>query len=230
MSLQARGLVGNYIADNFGIGDLIVPNLTMAVATSARYVELGSWGSDLTQMNRCYQAPTHIPTLLTIWWLKIQSIHGRTACGWMISVGLAFCHAPNHNSYLSCPDKSVGTVLFGGYDTNKYTGEIMALEIQPDANSGKADTMTVAWTSLSITNPDGSKLLISANFTSPTVLDSGTSYTALPASMFDDVANWFGVINDADYGYPSTLDYGFGGSKGPVISVKYAEVAIPIYS
>lgn len=144
----------------------------------------------------------------------------------MISVGLTFYHAPNHNSYLSCPDTSTGTVLFGGYDTNKYTGEIMALEIQPDANSGKVNTMTVAWTSLSITNPDGSKLLTSANFTSPAVLDSGTSYTALPASIFDDVANWFGVINDADYGYlirrnvsdyPGTLDYGFGGSKGPQI-------------
>jgi hypothetical protein len=64
----------------------------------------------------------------------------------------------------------------------------------------------------------------SANFASPVVLDSGTSYTALPASVFDYVANWFGVINDADYGYlircnissyPGTLDYGFGGPKGP---------------
>jgi hypothetical protein len=58
-------------------------------------------------------------------------------------------------------------------------------------------------------------------------------------SIFDDVANWFGVINDVDYGYlircnvsgyPGTLDYGFGGSKGPVISVNYAEIVIPIYS
>jgi hypothetical protein len=96
-------------------------------------------------------------------------------------------------------------MMFGGYETNKYTGELMALEIQPDANSGKANTMTVAWTSLSITNPDGSKLLTSANFTSPAVLDSGKSYTALPASIFGVVANGFGVIND--------VDYGFGGSK-----------------
>jgi hypothetical protein len=44
MSRQAPGLVGNYIADNFGIGDLIVPNLTMVVATSARYVETGIMG------------------------------------------------------------------------------------------------------------------------------------------------------------------------------------------
>lgn len=30
--------------------------------------------------------------------------------------------------------------------------------------------------------------------------------------------------------YEGTLDYGFGGSKGPVISVKYSEIAIPLYN
>jgi hypothetical protein len=146
----------------------------------------------------------------------------------MVSVGLASYHAPNHNSYLSCPGTSTGTALFGGYDTNKYSGGLMPLEIQPDANSGKANTMTTAWTSLPITNPGGSRLLTSANFASPAVLDSGTSYTAILASTFGHVDNWLGVINDEDYGYLTrcnvssyrgTLDYSFGGLKGPVISV-----------
>jgi hypothetical protein len=44
-------------------------------------------------------------------------------------------------------------------------------------------------------------------------------------------------VKDVDYGYlvccnisyyEGSLDYGFGGSTGPVISVKYAELAIPI--
>ena len=65
------GVAGNYIADNFGIGDLIVQNLTMAVVTSARHVDTGLMESDMMQMNRCHQAPTHIPTLLTIWWRNV---------------------------------------------------------------------------------------------------------------------------------------------------------------
>jgi hypothetical protein len=129
-------------------------------------------------------------------------------------------------------------MLFGGYDTEKYTGDLMALDIQPDALSGKVNTMTVAWTSLSITDSRGSTLLTSTNFAAPAVLDSGTSYTALPTAIFNNIVSYFGVVNDENYGnlvrcnvssYKGTIDYGFGGFKGPVISVKYAEVVIPIY-
>jgi len=69
------------------------------------------------------------------------------------------------------------------------------------------------------------------------VLDSGTSYTWLPVAIFNRTAAFFGAVKDVDYGYlvrcnissyEGSLDYGFGGSTGPVISVKYAELAIPI--
>jgi Eukaryotic aspartyl protease len=38
------GIVGNYIADSFRIGEMSVQNLTMAVATSARYIDTGIMG------------------------------------------------------------------------------------------------------------------------------------------------------------------------------------------
>jgi hypothetical protein len=115
----------------------------------------------------------------------------------------------------------------------------MALELQPDAVSGKVNTMTVAWTSLSITTSEGNMLLTPANFAAPAVLDSGTTYTSLPIAIFNQTADYFGAVNDDHYGYlvycnissyEGTLDYGFGGSQGPLISVKYAELAIPIYN
>ena len=40
-------IVGNYVADDFAIGDLVVQNLTMAVATMARYVNTGVMGIGL---------------------------------------------------------------------------------------------------------------------------------------------------------------------------------------
>jgi hypothetical protein len=135
-------------------------------------------------------------------------------------------------------DAGTGTVLFGGYDTEKYSGNLVALELQPDAISGRVNTMTVSWTSLSVVNSQGNILFTSSGFVAPAVLDSGTSYTALPIAIFNKTAAYFGAVYDENYGYlvycnishyEGTLDYGFGGSRGPVISVKYVELAIPVY-
>jgi hypothetical protein len=211
----------------------------MAVATSARYVETGIMGiwfdADESLPPGINTYPNIIDDMVTQ-----DLINTRAYSLWLDDLGRSSILSRAKSQFLPKFSRhEYGNGAVQGYDTNKCTGEIMALEIHPDANSGKANTMTVAWNSLSITNPDGSKLLTSANFTSPAVLDSGTSCIALPASIFDDVANWSGVINVADYGYlircnvsgyPGTLDYGFGGSKGPIISVKYAEIAIPIYT
>jgi hypothetical protein len=139
---------------------------------------------------------------------------------------------------LNLTDDGTGTVLFGGYDTEKYSGNLLALPIQPDAISGKINTMTVTWTSLTIKSSQSNMILTSADFAAPAVLDSGTSYTALPIAIFNKTAAYFGAVNDDNYGYlvycsirqyEGSLDYGFGGSTGPVISVKYEELAIPVY-
>ena len=67
-------------------------------------------------------------------------------------------------------------MLFGGYDTAKYSGDLGVLQIQPDAQSGNITSMTVAWTSLSLTDPtSGTTTLTDDSFAAPAVLDSGTS-------------------------------------------------------
>lgn len=38
------GIVGDYVADNFAVGDMALQNLTMAVATIARHVDTGIMG------------------------------------------------------------------------------------------------------------------------------------------------------------------------------------------
>ena len=62
---------------------------------------------------------------------------------------------------------------------------------------------------------------------------------SLPTAIFDQAVKWFGVTNDPTYGYlvrcnvssyEGTLDYGFGGPNGPIISVKYSEITIPLYN
>ncbi|GMF66933.1 unnamed protein product [Aspergillus oryzae] len=95
--------------------------------------------------------------------------------------------------------------MFGGYDTGKFTGDLIALPIQPDVQAGGITSMTVAWTSLSLTDPkQGTQSLTGESFIAPAILDSGTALTYVPK----------------DY-------YGFGGPNGPVIRVPFTELAVP---
>lgn len=99
--------------------------------------------------------------------------------------------------------------------------------------------MTLAWTSLSLTSPTSgtdTTTLTPASFAAPTILDSGTTLTGLPATLYTPLAAFFDAVNDAEYGTlvsctiatsPGTLNYGFGGPGGPVISVPFYELAIP---
>lgn len=82
-------------------------------------------------------------------------------------------------------------------------------------------------------------MLTSSNFVEPAILDTGTSLTFLPVDLYYQIAGFFDVIEESDYagglvicedfdGYTGTIDYGFGGSGGPVISVSVSELVIPI--
>ena len=128
-------------------------------------------------------------------------------------------------------------MLFGGYDTEKYTGDLSVLQIQPDSQSGNITSFTVAWTSLSVTDPSsGTTTLTTDSFAAPAVLDSGTTLTGLPTDLYNQLAQYSDVVNDPTYGalvncnissYTGTLNYGFGGSGGPTINVPFYELAVP---
>jgi Eukaryotic aspartyl protease len=136
-------------------------------------------------------------------------------------------------------EDSTGTVLFGGYDSDKYSGQLTILEIYPDAQSGIISSMTVAWTSLSVSDSSGTTLLSSGDFPLPAVLDSGTTLTVIPSDMYNQLANYFEAVSDRTYGVlvacsigsvTGSLDFGFGGSSGPIISVSFSELAIPAFN
>jgi hypothetical protein len=131
--------------------------------------------------------------------------------------------------------------LFGGYDKAKFKGDLIAIPMQPDSQSGQVTTMTVAWTSFSVTDPQSdTKTFTPRDFSEPAFLDSGTSLTYLPADLFEQVASVFEVIDydDPEFfpglvdcevfdDYKGTINFGFGGSGGPVISVPLSQLALP---
>ena len=97
--------------------------------------------------------------------------------------------------------------------------------------------MTVAWTSLAITDPtQGTETLTSNSFALPAVLDSGTTLTYVPPDLYQQVASFANVMTidgmdfvecDSVQAYKGTLDFGFAGSGGPVISVPFSELCYP---
>jgi hypothetical protein len=111
------------------------------------------------------------------------------------------------------------------------------LEIQPDSQSGTISSMTVAWTSLSVTYDSSTTVVSQSDFPLAAVLDSGTTLTVIPSDMFAELANFFNAASDPNYGVlvscdigsvNGTLDFGFGGDKGTTISVAFKELALPV--
>lgn len=141
-------------------------------------------------------------------------------------------------TYILASESGIGSILFGGYDTGKFKGNLIPIAIQPDAESGQITSMTVPWTSLSITDPTQGNITLTANsFAQPAVLDSGTTLSYIPRDLYNQVASianvfytdeGIGLVEcEAMQSYRGTLNFGFDGSSGPVIPVPFAEFCPP---
>lgn len=84
-----------------------------------------------------------------------------------------------YSIYLNGPDSPSGSVIFGGIDSNKYSGNLAAVPITSTTR------LTVNLDSVSY--PDG--LSISGDF--DILLDTGTTLTSLPQNIADSIASKF---------------------------------------
>lgn len=122
-------------------------------------------------------------------------------------------------------------------DTSKYTGDLVTLPLQNDIQSGIVNTFTVTFAGINVKG-DGGSSVYSANTSVPCLLDSGTTLTFLPPTMAMAILNGLGAVNDTDLGGPvvaceiaetaGVLDFQFGSTNGPVISVPVSEFVLPI--
>jgi hypothetical protein len=132
----------------------------------------------------------------------------------------------------SClPESSTGSVLFGGIDTDKYTGSLSSLTTLP--GSGLAYTgsditqFLVALTSVSATSSSGSDSLTSSGFAIAVLLDSGSTNSILPTDIAQSIFNEVGAT--LLFGYAvvpcalaqknGTINYTFGGPNGVTVKV-----------
>lgn len=134
-------------------------------------------------------------------------------------------------------DATTGSILFGGIDTKKYTGDLIAVEVYP-TDGRQVTSFTVAFTSLSATSSSGSDQLTPSSYAQAAILDSGTTITLLPNDVIDAVFAELGASVSEKLGVPvvpcslannpGTLNYGFGGSGGPTIKVAMSQLVTPL--
>ena len=134
--------------------------------------------------------------------------------------------------YLNDHDTAMGSLLLGGLDSTKYTGDLVALPLLADY-TGKLSSYSATVTNLSFTDGDGTTVLLTQdNFTSPMVLDSGTADVWINEEVFTNLMAGFGAVADEDgYWVPcslksrnGTLNYGLGGNNGVTISVQISQM------
>lgn len=143
-----------------------------------------------------------------------------------------------YSLWLNDLDASTGSVLFGGVDSDKYTGQLVTLPIQPDSQSGTITSFTVAWTNFTLGTSNGAVGgFVDNNFLQPAILDSGTTLTLVPDDLANALNNQFGAEqagpNSDNYLAPcslasstATFDFQFGGASGPTIRVPIGEMLL----
>ncbi|EOD52756.1 putative aspartic-type endopeptidase protein [Neofusicoccum parvum UCRNP2] len=211
---------GDYARDVLSIGNTEIRNMTMAVATDSDDTPEGIMGVGFVQDETLAQSDN-----ITYPNVPVQLVQQ------------GFINSVAYSLWLNDLDSSSGNVLFGGVDSDKYDGDLIGLPIQPDSQSGSITSFTVAMSSLNIKAGGGNSVYSQSNLDLPAILDSGTTLTLLPDSIANEIIQGVGARNSQDFGYVvncsigttgAAIEFGFGGSDGPTISVGMDEMVLPI--
>lgn len=148
--------------------------------------------------------------------------------------------AMTYDFILTLLDDGSGSILFGGIDTAKYSGQLTKVSVYktPNRADDEITEFLVALTSLSITSSSGTDVLTPANYVAGVVLDSGASFTILPNDIAALIYLEVGATYNATLGVATlpcstankagSINYGFGGPGGASISVSMNELIFPI--
>jgi Eukaryotic aspartyl protease len=123
-----------------------------------------------------------------------------------------------------CIDAGQGSILFGGVDSTKYTGDLSVLPLQVDPDENIIHSFLVTFVGLEVDGNGGSSVY-SANTSVLTLLDSATSVTYVPVAMFNAILTGLGAVNTTS-GYlvpcglattQGVVKFKFGNAEAPVI-------------
>ncbi|KAK6355874.1 hypothetical protein TWF718_000253 [Orbilia javanica] len=151
-----------------------------------------------------------------------------------ILVSKRFINSRAYSLYLNSQEAAKGSILFGGIDTKKYSGELVGLPLQIDKKAKKVVDFTIILDSVSFIDNNGTEKIVSPR-KHEVILDSGSSITYLPNSTVAPIAQQFGGAWDGDlqsFVVPCSLSsnhkdfvtYRFGGPNGAKIDISASEL------
>ncbi|KAH7379756.1 aspartic peptidase domain-containing protein [Cadophora sp. MPI-SDFR-AT-0126] len=219
--VDGSGAAGDYFQDTFSIGGGTLQQFQMGIALDTTIgTGIMGIGYNTSEANIDTGNGTIYPNLPLA----------------MVNQGLIKSAA--YSLWLNDLQSSTGSILFGGVDTAKYTGDLISIDVYPTSRRGRVTSFTVAFTSLSATSPSGTDQLTPSGYAEAAILDSGTTITLLPddvaAMVFEElgatVSNQLGaIVVPCDLAkVDGTLNYGFGGEGGPTIKVQVSDLVLPL--
>jgi hypothetical protein len=214
-------ILGDWITDDIGFGDGVLvkaQRLGNADFTGFDTVGIMGTGFDGNEAGAVFNGLPTYPNIID----ELQS--------------QGFINTKAYSLWLDDRDSSAGSILFGGIDRSKYTGDLIALPIQPDLESGELISFTVALTSINSTGGyvyDGNEFIY-AGAAIPVLLDSGTTLTFLPDDIANTIFAFFNVNNETSPGNvpcslnasDESLSFSFGGPSGPTVHVPISELVL----
>ncbi|KAI0107754.1 aspartic peptidase domain-containing protein [Nemania sp. FL0031] len=216
---------GDYITETFTIGDVELTNMTMGLGlqTDIAYGLVGvGYALNEASVSHTREIYPNLPVVMR----DEGHIKSNAYSLWLNDLGA-----------------SKGNILFGGIDTDKYTGDLIRVNIQEDPSSQRFTSFIVQLTSLEAHSSTGEDALSSSSFPVPVVLDSGTTFSYLPqdlaAEVWKEVGVDYEVVGNDGTGAPlipcalsnnnGYFSFGFGGTGGPVIKVGMDELIFPLF-
>ncbi|KUI64884.1 putative aspartic-type endopeptidase opsB [Cytospora mali] len=136
-----------------------------------------------------------------------------------------------YSLWLNDLDANTGQILFGGVDTDQFTGELYTLPVQREGSLHAEFLITLTGVSLGDTT-------IAENQALPVLLDSGSSLTYLPNSMAETIYKKVSAEYDSSEGVAyvacsvaddtdTSVNFNF---TEPVISVAMNELVLDVYT
>ncbi|RYP75186.1 hypothetical protein DL771_002511 [Monosporascus sp. 5C6A] len=214
--LDGSGANGTYFQDHINIGGTEIQSLQMGLAEEST-INSGLLGIGYSaNVATRDQYPNIIDTLEAQGLVTIKA----------------------YSLWLNAYSADMGTILFGGVDTEKFVDELIAVPVLPDSQTGIYHSFTVTLSSLILNYTDGSTETIIQQPV-PVILDSGTTLTYLPPRMTYNIYSALGAVDDTSYTglvYVDceylrnesglTFDFQFGGRGGPLVRVPVNEVVL----
>lgn len=213
---------GDYFTDDFNIGGASLTNMTMGLGSKTD-IPYGLVGVGYA-LNEAIVADTR----------QASSAYANLPVQ-LMNEGLIPTTA--YSLWLNDLDASKGQILFGGIDTKKFEGDMLAIDVL-ESQPGIFTSFEITMTSLTAKSPSGSDVLGSDEFALPVVLDSGTTLSYLPTALAAQIWKEVGAVylrSDqnafipcAMRNSPGTFEFGFAGPNGPRISVDMTELVLPL--